>query len=106
MNGISRCPLLRDPEFGDFLLARIARRVRGDGGSGTLGLKMMLVGFRRVVVKGLDEGVRIDLIGKISEHQTIQFAKGNGVEEAKLNSHVWQEALYEVCIDLYSRTKL
>lgn len=62
MYGIRGSALLGDDEFGDFLLAGIAGRVWGDGGGCTLGLKVMLVGFGWMVVKLLNDGVRIDLI--------------------------------------------
>ena len=71
MNRIGRSPLLGDLEFGDFLLASIARRVWCDGGSCTLGLEMMIVGFGWVVTKGLDNGVRVDLAGSVNKRQTV-----------------------------------
>lgn len=61
MDRIGRCSLLWDLELGDFLLAGITRRVRGKVRGCASGVQMMVMGFGRVVVESLNEGIRVNL---------------------------------------------
>lgn len=66
VDSIGGCSLLRNDELGDLLLASVARGVGSDGGGCALGLDMVLVGLGGVVVKGLDEGIGVDLREEVS----------------------------------------
>ena len=61
MHGVCRCTLPWDLELGDLLLRSVARGVRRDGRSSTLGVDMVLVGFRWMIVETFDDLIRIHL---------------------------------------------
>lgn len=66
MDRIRRRSLLGDLKLGEFLLASIASCVWSNGGSCTLSLGMVLVGFGWMVVKDVDDFFRVDLMVEIS----------------------------------------
>ena len=61
MHGVGGCPLFRDCEFADFLLAGIAGAVGRRGGGRGLEVGAVLVGFVVALAEGGDQLIRVDL---------------------------------------------